>query len=167
MTKKFLVLAMAFFAFIAVNAFSVVDPSNKAPLASEIMVPINKSGKLISLAELATISPKKFAEYTGKKMTLAEKVALKISQRQLRSSINADGTVNSAKLKKFSKKAGGGGLHGGGFALGFFLGLIGVLLAYVVFDDENKQRRIKGSWIGLIAAVVFYLVLVLAVFSAL
>jgi hypothetical protein len=166
MTKKILAFFLAAFTVVTVNAFSVVTPTkDKAPLASEIMVPIGKTGKLISLAELATISPKSFTGLTGKKLNLAEKIGFKLSQRQLKKCINADGSVNSQKLAKFSKKADGGGFHGGGFALGFFLGLIGVLIAYVAFSDDNKARRIKWSWLGLVGAILFSILLFVAILA--
>lgn len=46
------------------------------------------------------------------------------------------------------------GFNIGGFALGFFLGLIGVLIAYVFIKDANL---IKWSWIGLGAVLVIIL----------
>jgi hypothetical protein len=167
MTKKILSLFVVVFAFATVHAFTSVTPTTTTPLATEVMIPVGKSGKFISLAELATISPKSFAEVSGTKFNLVQKAAFKISQKHLKKSINADGTINSKKLNKFLKKAEGGGFHLGGFALGFFLGLIGILIAYVAFSDDLKSQRIKWSWIGLAAAVVLWLVLVLAVFSAL
>jgi hypothetical protein len=165
MTKKILTfLLIAAFSVATVNAFTVVNPGEKAPLASEIMVPVGKSGKVISLAELAAISPKSFAGLTGKKMNFAEKVGFKLSQRQLKKCINSDGTVNSKQLAKLSKKAdSGGGFHLGGFALGFFLGLIGVLIAYVAFSDDLKSQRIKWSWLGLLAALLFGVLLFVAI----
>jgi hypothetical protein len=166
MTKRILAFILVAFSVVTVNAFSVVPGSEKNPLASEIMVPIGKTGKTISLAELATISPKSFSALSGKKLNFSEKVGFKLSQRQLKRCINGDGTVNAKLLAKFNKKAEGGGFHLGGFALGFFLGLIGVLIAYVAFNDDLKSQRIKWSWIGLIGAIVLGLVLVLAVFNS-
>lgn len=167
MTKKILSLFVVVFAFATVHAFTSVTPTTTSPLATEVMIPVGKTGKFISMAELATISPKNFADLSGTKMNLIQKAGFKLSQKQLKKSINADGTINSKKLNKFLQKGEGGGFHLGGFALGFLLGLIGVLIAYVAFSDDLKSQRIKWSWIGLAAAVVLSLVLILAVFSAL
>jgi hypothetical protein len=166
MTKRILAFILVAFSVVTVNAFSVVPGSEKNPLASEIMVPLGKTGKMISLAELATITPKSFSALTGKKLNLSEKIGFKLSQRQIKKCINSDGTVNSKLLAKFSKKAEGGGFHLGGFALGFFLGLIGVLIAYVAFNDDLKQQRIKWAWLGVLGAIVLTLILVLAVFNS-
>jgi len=163
MTKKIFSLLIVVFAFATVHAFTSVTPTG--PLATEVMLPIGKTGKTISLAELATISPKSFSELSGNKMNLVEKAAFKLSQKQLKKCINNDGTINSKKLAKFTKKADGGGFHLGGFALGFLLGLIGVLIAYVAFNDDYKSQRIKWAWLGVAAALVLSLVLILAVFA--
>jgi hypothetical protein len=165
MSKKIMSFLVVLFAFTAVQAFTSVTPT--APLAQDVMLPVGKTGKFISLADLSTISPKNFAELSGTKMNFAQKAVFKLSQKQLKKSINADGTINSKKLNKFLKKAEGGGFHLGGFALGFFLGLLGVLLAYVAFNDDLKSQRVKWSWIGLGAAFVLSLILIFAVFKSL
>lgn len=166
MTKKILIVALVLFSFATVNAFTGINPSSKSPLATEIMLPIGKGGKMISLADLATISPKQFTELSGKKLSLVEKAGLKLSQRQIRKCINADGTVNSAKLSKLSKKAEGGGFHLGGFALGFLLGLLGILIAYLL-NDDLKSSRVKWAWLGFAAAILFWLLMILVVFASL
>jgi hypothetical protein len=58
-----------------------------------------------------------------------------------------------------------GGSFVGGFALGFFLGAIGLVLAYAVNNDGDKKNRIKGAWWGFIAAAVL-LTILLVVASA-
>lgn len=145
-------------------AATIVSPVSKPePLrASEVYIPL-ANGKHISMQELAEIKPSDFAKLTGKKMKFFDRVGFKIAQKKLRSSINPDGTFNSKKLEKnFRKMAdGGGGFHLGGFALGFFLGLIGVLVAYLL-NDDLKQDRVKWAWLGLAAAVVLWLLLVVA-----
>lgn len=171
------------FAFIASTGFSksmAVSPLTTAPAveapakpvtkvdANKLMVPVGKSGKKISLKELSTISKSDLEALTGKKMSFVERIAFKKTQKRLSKGIDENGYVTDKKLNKvfLSKKAGESGFHLGGFALGFFLGLIGVLLAYVAFDDDYKSNRIKWSWIGCAAAVVLWVVLVVAVFAA-
>lgn len=87
---------------IALNMFSTdaaVIPTEN-PDAKSIQVALPRSNKTISLAELATLTPKQYKALTGKKLTLAEKIQLKISQRQARKLIEKDGTVNAEKWKK-------------------------------------------------------------------
>ena len=55
------------------------------------------------------------------------------------------------------------GFHVGGFLLGFFLGLIGIVIAYVAGgDDDVKRNRAKWAWIGFGAYVVIFLALLLS-----
>jgi len=65
-----------------------------------------------------------------------------MTQKQLRKTINRDGTFNQKKAEKFLSRYadGSSGFHAGGFFLGFLLGLIGVLIAYLIKDDKKKNR---------------------------
>ena len=140
-------------------SFTVPVPAKKA---SEIFIPVGKQGKKISLLTLSQISVREFEQQAGYDLKLMDKVAFKLAQRDLRKTINEDGTFNNNKVQKFLKRFGGEtGFHVGGFALGFLLGLIGVLIAYLI-NDDYKRNRTKWAWIGLVSFLVIYLALVLA-----
>lgn len=126
------------------------------------MIPIGTTGQKISLLDLSRMSVKDVQAFTGKKMSLVDRIGFKTAQHKLRQSINPDGTLNTKNFQKAAKKAGDGtsGFHIGGFALGFLLGLIGVLIAYLINDDK-KQNRTKWAWIGLGVAVVLYILLLI------
>lgn len=156
--KKFLLL---FVAFVVVTgsfaSFNLIEPQKKA---TEVFVPIGKSGLQISLMDLSQIKVKEFESLSGKKMKFVDKIGFKIAQRDLRKSINNDGTFNSKKLNRVANKmAVGEGFNIGGFALGLLLGLIGVLIAYLISDD-NKAARTKWAWIGFGVWLVILLIAV-------
>ncbi|MGZ8537091.1 MAG: hypothetical protein ACXWV9_02455 [Flavisolibacter sp.] len=160
--KKFLFLFVALSTVISSFAVGnlVVPPVEKKPklLASEVFIPIGKSGKKISLLELSEINVKELESLTGDKMKFTDKVGFKIAQSKLRSSINADGTFDNRKLDKMAAKAAdGSSFHLGGFALGFLLTIIGVLIAYLINDDK-KAQRVKWAWIGFAAGLVLWLI---------
>ena len=156
MRKLILFFAAVLFMTQTFGASELVPPRKKA---AEIMIPLGKSGQMISVMDLSTMKVKEFETLAGKKLSLFDKLSFKLGQRELRKSINPDGTMNSKKLEKFTQKAGeGGGFHFGGFALGFLLGLIGVLIAYLINDDKKKSR-VKWSWLGLLVWVALWLVL--------
>lgn len=152
--KKFFTLFLAL-VVLSSSFASVVEPVKKA---SEVMIPIGSSGYKISLQDLSEISLKDFETISGRHLKLADKIGFKVAQRELRKSINADGSFNNKKIEKLFKKPADGtsGFHLGGFALGFLLTIIGVLIAYLINDDK-KSNRIKWAWIGLGAAVVISL----------
>jgi hypothetical protein len=158
--KKILALFVAL--SILTSSFASVIPTEAPKKASEIFVPIGKTGKQISLLDLSQISLKDFEVVSGQKLKFAEKISFKLAQKQIRNSINSDGTLNNKKLEKvLTRPAGETGFHLGGFALGFLLGLIGVLIAYLIKDDY-KSNRVKWAWIGLGVIVVLSILLALA-----
>ncbi len=126
--------------------FSLTEPPKKA---SDVFVTLNKNGDQISLQDLSQVRVSDFELVSGKKMNVADKISFKIAQRELRQAINTDGTLNGKQLNKIANKMadGSSGFNIGGFALGFLLSLIGVLIAYVISDDE-KAARTKWAWIG-------------------
>lgn len=136
-------------------AFTLETPPLKA---SEVYITVGKNGEKISLMDLSRMKVKDLQELTGNKMKFFDKVGFKIAQKKLRESINNDGTFSQKKMQKYFKRASDGttGFHIGGFALGFLLGLIGVLIAYLINDDK-KSNRTKWAWIGLGVVVVIFI----------
>ncbi len=157
--RKCLLLFAAF--CLTVSSFAAFTLTKPPLKASEVYVPIGKSGEMISLLDLSQIKVKEYQQLTGKKMRLFDKIAFKAAQKQLRNSINYDGTFNSRKIEKFMKKRSmaADGFQAGGFFLGFLLGLIGILIAYLINDDQ-KSNRVKWAWIGFAAWIVILLVAV-------
>jgi hypothetical protein len=135
---------------------AAVAPTVGDPLAKEKAY----QQKLAMLKKVASMNVKEFETFTGKHMNAVDRLLFKMGQRKLRNSIDEQGNVSNKRLEKYLKKSsdnGSSGFHLGGFALGFLLGLIGVLIAYVAFKDDNKQNRIKWSWIGVGALIVLSL----------
>ena len=160
--KRILTLSLAFFILLAASAktnVSVLPPKPGKLNANQILVPIGKNGETISLAELSRIKVKDLEAITGTKMKLGDKIGFSIAQKQLRININADGTINNKKLNKALAKADGtSDFNLGGFALGFLLSIIGVLIAYLIKGD-NHAARIKWAWIGFAVSLVLWLLL--------
>lgn len=142
------------------NVFSEVPALN----ANNVMLPVGNTGKKISLMDLSRISIKDFETITGKRLKLIDKIGFKLGQKKLRTAIQPDGTIKSKAIKKYANKMaadGETGFHLGGFALGFFVGLIGVLIAYLI-NDDYKRNRVKWAWIGWGIFVVLYVILLVA-----
>ena len=134
--------------------------------AKNMFFPVGNTGKQISLFDLSQISVSDFQILTGHKMNFFDQMGFKMAQKKVRNHINADGTINSKKLEKFLKQRGGEtGFHLGGFALGFLLGLIGVLVAYLI-NDDYKKNRVKWAWIGCGIVVVINVILFIAVWNS-
>jgi hypothetical protein len=140
---------------------SAVTAAAPAPLkATEINIPLGNTGKTVNLQELSTMKVSELEKLTGKKLGLLQRVEVKLAQRKLRHSISADGTIRDKKLAMIARRDfdGEDGFHLGGFALGLFLFLIGVLIAYLI-NDEKQSNRVKWAWIGAgVVLVIFILV---------
>lgn len=135
MKKILVVIAVLFSINISFAAFTVSEPIEK-PAAE------TKAQKERAVMEMVVkMSVKDYEVLTGKKMNFAERLSFKITKKRFEKKLAmAEGTSS--------------GFNIGGFALGFFLGLIGVLIAYVFIKDANL---IKWSWIGAGALVVVLL----------
>jgi len=156
--KKILFLLAAFVIVQTVGA--AIAPSAKIK-ASEAMIPVGATGKLISMQELSTISVKDFEQMTGKKMGSVNKAMFKAAQKKLRHSIDKNGNIKNKKIERLYKKHSSdvtAGFNIGGFALGFFLSLLGVLIAYLIHTDNDANFR-KWAWIGAAVGLVFWLLL--------
>jgi hypothetical protein len=141
------------------TAVTSIEPRIRA---EEVYLPVGHTGHLISLMDLSRISVKDFEILSGKRMKFIEKVNFKIGQRELLKSISRDGTFKKKSIEKsFIKPKGpGGGFSLLGLALGFFLSLIGVLIAYVI-AGADKRSRVTWAWIG--AAISFIILVIILV----
>jgi hypothetical protein len=156
MKKAFILLAA--FAIFA-TSFAATGFSYVPKKASEILLPIAPNAQ-ISLKDLSVISVKNYEKLSGKHLNFFEKMSFKAGQKKLRNSIAADGTVTNTKLLKAMSNADPGtGFNIGWFALGLFLGIIGVILSYVINGDQAvKKNRQKWAWIGFGVVVVIILI---------
>ncbi len=160
MKKTLLAIAVSVF-FIPLFAIKPVHRTDRIR-ADQVLIPINKQGQVVSLADLAVMKVKDYEQLTGRHLNLVQHFAFRAVQHKLQNSINPDGTLNNKRFQKFfhGKVDELSGFHLGGFALGFLLGLIGVLIAYLI-NDGKKHQRVKWAWIGLIAWVAIVLIFAL------
>lgn len=158
--KKIILLVTAF--TFLVSTFAATGFSNYPKNANNVFLPIGNNTQ-ISLMDLSKIKVKDYETISGRHLNFFEKITFKTGQKQLRKSIAADGTVTNKKLVKALASDGiTSGFNIGWFALGLFLGLIGVLLSYIINGDQAiKNNRQKWAWIGLGVAVVLYILLLI------
>ena len=157
----FLLIAVFSTTYSSTNSISV-SPTKPFVKATEVYVPVGKEGHLISLMELSQIKVKDYEALSGKKMNFMDKVKFKMKQKELKRNINHDGTFSNKRVEKYFNKAAlfGGTVSLSGLALGLFLNLIGVLIAYLITSGD-KKGRITWAWIGaVISAVVWGAVLI-------
>jgi len=153
--KKMIVLLGLTAVFTSAYSTTTLTPTTKARLrADEVYLPVGTTGHMISLMDLSRISVKDFETLTGRKMKFLDKINFKLGQRELKKSINRDGTFNKKSIEKYlTKPAGpGGGFSLTGLLLGLLLSLLGVLIAYVIAGSD-KRSRVTWAWIG--AAISF------------
>lgn len=161
MKKVFALMLLSLFAFQSFAA-NIITPPQKA---ADIFVPVGTTGQRISLLNLSQIDVKSFEALTGRHLRFFDKIGFKLAQSDLRKSIHRDGTIDAKKLNRFMSDGDHStGFHIGGFALGFFVGLVGVLIAYLIRDDY-KRNRVKWAWIGFGIALIFNIILVAILIS--
>ena len=137
MKKLYSIFILTVFFSLFNQSYAVI--STTAPIAgmNAATTPAAKPAidiKKMSIAEMETA--------LGHKLTWKQKLAMKLAKA----------------------KGGGDGSFGIGFLLGFFLGIIGVLIAYFAFEDQAKTR--KGAWWGLGVAVLISIIIIAIAFSA-
>lgn len=156
------IFALLFLCSFVLQSFAVGTATPPHRNAADVWLPVGKTGKKISLLELSRIDVKSFETLTGRQLHSFDRFGFKLAQRKLRNSIRPDGTIHSKKLERYlSDGDRSTGFHIGGFALGFFVGLLGVLIAYLIRDDY-KRNRVKWAWIGFGIFMVLYIALVAA-----
>ena len=127
-------------AFQFVNATIEPAPLLK-PVIKENKVTAPQPLNIRTLEDFLSLTPKKYTELTGKKMTIPQKISLKIAQHKVKRAIKKGKTID---LNALSKEVDTSNFNIGGFVLGLLLGIIGVLIAYLIGD----HNIVKWAWIG-------------------
>ena len=135
MKKLYSILTLVFLLTMFNNSYAIIN----TPGMSVVTTPTTKVTKPTK-AEIATMTVAQMEAKLGHKLTWKQKLALKLA-----------------------KRGGDDGSFGIGFLLGFFLGIIGVLIAYFAFEDEAATR--KGAWWGFGATLILTIIIVVAVLA--
>ncbi|MEO8584266.1 MAG: hypothetical protein ABI415_10735 [Flavitalea sp.] len=109
----------------------------------------------MNIQDFVTLTPRKYKEITGEKMTIPQKISLKIAQHRLKRELKAN---PQSELRMMSGGVDTSDFNIGGFILGLLLSVVGVLIAYIM-DDSNV---IKWAWVGFgISLLIILLVLII------
>lgn len=161
--KNFLFLLATIILF--TPSFAASGYSSLPKKATDIYIPIGNNNQ-ISLFEISKMKVQDYEKLSGRHLNLFDKIMFKAGQKKLKNSIAADGTITNKRLIKAMYGDGvdhSRGFHLGGFALGFFVGLIGVLIAYIIRGDEEVDRnRRKWAWIGFGTYILLVVALIIA-----
>lgn len=158
MRKSIILFLATLFSFSIVNAGMIYVPANSTDNAKSGKVSVVNVFGQFDAKTFLSLTPAKVQEMTGTKLSLGQKVSLKMAQMQVKKQLKKGQAVNMAEM---SKKA-GEGINWLWVLIGFVLGLIGVLIAYLTREGHD-DGRVKGAWIGFGIGVVLWIIL-LAVF---
>ena len=105
---------------------------------------IDTRNSKIQIDEFVRLNPQEYKKITGKKLSLKEVIALKITQKRIKKIISQGGSIDRVNLGNSSKEF---KWHWGGFLLGFFLPGLGFIITFFI-KDEHRRNRIFSALIG-------------------
>lgn len=128
------------------SALALSDKTMTDPPAGKIFISLPGTTISITLADFVKLDAKGFKMLTGKKLSFVEKISFTINQKRFRKCIREDGTVNLIKFEKYSKEPFRFSI--GGFMLGLFLWLPGLIVSLFVNDKKKRKDRFLSALIG-------------------
>ena len=102
-----------------------------------------------------SMTPREYEKLTGKEMKLSQKISFKLAQSKIKRMLRKGQTVDLLSMTK--KGIDTSDFNIAGFLLGFFLSLIGVLIAYLIDDEEI----IKWAWLGAGLSLILWILFIL------
>jgi len=155
--KKTLLFLLLFSVLSNIVGFAaILPPSNTSPVSLD-------KAQLDKIKQFSNMSFMEYEKLLGHKASKVEKYAFTRMQKKTSIMFDSEGNLLQKYNKRFLKmQSDPGGSFIGGFALGFFLGIIGVALAYAVNNNGDKKNRIKGVWWGFIVQAILGLILFIA-----
>ena len=135
-------------------SYAFVSPVLAIPM-DPVVTPKPSPFAGMTVKQFLALTPKEYQKLTGKKMSLSQKVSLKLAQAKVKKMSKQNKQVD---LYKFDAGVDTTDFSIGGFVLGVLLGPIGVLIGYLIGD----RSVIKWAWIGFavwLAIVLLVLIL--------
>jgi hypothetical protein len=140
----------------AVTGILFLQPAHAiSTIVPESAKPTDPAVNTVLIQEFLKLTPKKYYELTGKKMKLSQKVSLKLAQWKIKRMLKKGKTVDLVAMTT-KKGIDTSDFNIAGFLLGFFLSLIGVLIAYLIGDEA----LIKWAWLGAGLSAILWLLFV-------
>jgi hypothetical protein len=151
-TLKLSMMAFVMMIFNLSTSALTIPSAEPVPPKSDNTVAAPLSG--MTVQDFLALTPKKYRELTGEKLSFTQKISLKLAQKKIRKAIKNNEKVDSATMANALDTS---DFNIGGFVLGLLLSLIGVLIAYLIGDTTV----IKWAWIGFAVFLVIFLLAVL------
>ena len=140
------------------SAFVHIDPPNIFSRYSPVEIAMPSPFANMTIGQFLDLTPKRYKELTGKKLSLRQKMTLNMAQYKVRRMVKKHQEVN---LIVFANAIDGNDFHIPGFILGIVLGPLGILIAYLIEGRNSAmfQWALLGSliWLGLFLLVVVFL----------
>lgn len=146
MKKSILILFILFINIITIKQGNTVSNVKNSPTKPTY----HTKSTLLTYPDISRMDIKEIEQTVGYKLKWKEKIALKLTKRQIKKFPN-----RYPSTQEFNIKASGNGLGIASFILGFILGLIGVLIAHLAFEKAHA----KYSWTGFFAWLLLFLVI--------
>jgi hypothetical protein len=157
MKKIALSVSMAFVALLMLQPAHAISSVTVLPFSPAHTISPREHINDMLVQQFLSLTPKKYYELTGKKLKLSQKVSLKLAQWKIKKMIRKGKTVDLMTMAKAKKDLDTSDFNIAGFLLGFFLSLIGVLIAYLIGGDDI----IKWAWLGAGLSLIIWLLAVL------
>jgi hypothetical protein len=156
MANNYLTKGLRRLSILTIALLILTAPSSAlvAPSSTPVVKTENEALKRMSLEDFLKLTPKKFQNLTGEKLTIPQKISLKLAQKELKRAIKAKAAIDeSVKASAIDTSD----FNIGGFILGLLLSIVGVLIAYLIGDTTV----IKWAWIGFGISFIIFLLAVL------
>ncbi len=150
--------AIALLTFNTANAFTSLIVVTKPTATATIKDPNPLS--LISAKQFLTLTPQKFEQLRGKKMTLIQKLEFKMLQHKVKKMVRKGEVVTMADVqKKFDDL---NSMNALGFLLGLILGPVGVVIALILKETGDVGSDVvRWSLYGLLVWLAIVLIIIL------
>lgn len=152
------ILRLSFLFLLSIMTFSASYSLNPSDPNTHNDVPEYRSPFAgMTIKDFLDLTPKKYRLVTGKKLTLSERVSLKVAQYKIKRLVKKNPHIDTMSIVRDSEN---NNFDIVGFVLGLALGPLGVLIAYLL-EGKSSARFTWAVIGGLIWLGVFLLVVVI------